>query len=75
MIKRPVYTFSFTEKELKVLMAAVGGSTHGSVEAVLFKSEANKKRLMESISQVKSSIKTTQEVHDGGYNNCMFDRS
>ena len=75
MIKRPVYTFSFTEKELKVLMAAVGGSTPGSVEAVLFKSEANKKRLMESISQVKSSIKTTQEVHDGGYNNCMFDRS
>ena len=41
----------------------------------LLKSEANKKRLMESISQVKSSIKTTQEVHDGGYNNCMFDRS
>lgn len=33
-----VYTFSFTEKELKVLMAAVGGSTPGSVEAVLFKS-------------------------------------
>lgn len=32
-----VYTFSFTEKELKVLMAAVGGSTPGSVEAVLFK--------------------------------------
>lgn len=31
------YTLTFTEKELKVLMAAVGGSTPGSVEAVLFK--------------------------------------
>ena len=35
--KETEYTFSFTEKELKVLMAAVGGSTPGSVEAVLFK--------------------------------------
>ena len=48
----------------------------------LLKSEANKKRLMDSISQVKSSIKTTQEVYEGGYSdgydqgyhNCMFDR-
>lgn len=37
------YTFSLTEKELKVLMAAVGGSTPRSVEAVLFKSSFIKK--------------------------------
>ena len=49
----------------------------------LLKSEANKKRLMESIAQVKSSIKTTQEVYDEGYSDGfdqgydtrMFDRS
>ena len=45
----------------------------------LLKSEANKKRLMESIAQVKSSIKTTQEGYsdgfDQGYDTRMFDRS
>ena len=49
----------------------------------LLKSEVNKKCLMESVAQVKSGIKTTQEVYDEGYSDGfdqgydtrMFDRS
>ena len=38
-----IYTFSFTEKELKVLMAAVGGATIDGVKDILLKSSFIKK--------------------------------